>query len=38
MVIAPKVNNYEFMDMNAPAAINYYRIRQVDFDGTSSTT
>lgn len=28
--------SYEFMDKNAPAGMSYYRIAQVDFDGTTS--
>ncbi len=29
-------NNYEFVDVNAKANINYYRLSQVDIDGRSS--
>lgn len=33
-----KVNSYEFFDPNPMPGVNYYRVRQVDFDGTSTTS
>ncbi len=31
-------SNYSFLDASAPAGLAYYRITQVDYDGTSSST
>ncbi len=32
------LQSYEFMDRTAPSGVSYYRLRQVDFNGTTTTT